>query len=68
MIFKVKTLQCPEEHIFSSSEFCMYLVGLCDAGRKPVLHISSARNTSNLISFPSDGVFFDYSVIIEFNN
>ena len=65
MIFKVKILQCPEEHFLFSSEFCMFLVGLCDAGRKPILHITSSRVTSDFIS-PEP--YFDYSVIIEYGN
>ena len=66
MVFKVQTLQCPVFHLFSSTEFAMFLVGLCDAGRSPKLHISSARQSSRSgIQVSSSDVNFDYSVIID---
>lgn len=61
-MIKVKHLQSKEVLGFSYySEFFFYLLGLCEGGRHPVLHISS-DSTDDCDSFD------DYSVIIEYHN
>lgn len=62
-MIRVQHLQSNEVHVFSTSEFFYYLVGLCEAGRHPLLHISSSLNNS--ADCNSIGV---YNVIIEFRN
>ena len=68
MIFKVKHLQCSEVQYLSSSDFCMYLVGLCNAGRNPMLHISSVFSHDGKILFECSDHYCDYFVTIEFRD
>ena len=61
-MIKVKHLQSDEIYVFTPSEFFLYLVGLCNAGRHPLLHITSGiKPTDNYLEA-------SYNVIIEFRN